>query len=222
MKNGIKTLAVWIIAGMIFVVLLNAAFNNSNYQMSYSELLNKVTTGEVTTIELSSDSKTAYVTLKGNESTGKAAEMKEVIIPSLDSFMEQISENIVSGQIEFTQEEESILMAVLSAFSPFIILIVFLIFWLLLMNPNQNGNKSMSFGKSKARMLNTNDPKTKVTFKDVAGIDEEKEELSEIVDFLKSPKKFTDMGARIPKGVLLVGHPGTGKTLLAKAVAGEA
>ena len=67
MKNGIKTLAVWIIAGMIFVVLLNAAFNNSNYQMSYSELLNKVTTGEVTTIELSSDSKTAYVTLKGNE-----------------------------------------------------------------------------------------------------------------------------------------------------------
>ena len=222
MKNGIKTLAVWIIAGMIFVVLLNAAFNNSNYQMSYSELLNKVTTGEVTTIELSSDSKTAYVTLKGNESTGKAAEMKEVIIPSLDSFMEQISENIVSGQIEFTQEEESILMAVLIAFSPFIILIVFLIFWLLLMNPNQNGNKSMSFGKSKARMLNTNDPKTKVTFKDVAGIDEEKEELSEIVDFLKSPKKFTDMGARIPKGVLLVGHPGTGKTLLAKAVAGEA
>ena len=175
MINGIKTLAVWIIAGMIFVVLLNAAFNNSNYQMSYSELLNKVTTGEVTTIELSSDSKTAYVTLKGNESTGKAAEMKEVIIPSLDSFMEQISENIVSGQIEFTQEEESILMAVLSAFSPFIILIVFLIFWLLPMNPNQNGNKSMSFGKSKARMLNTNDPKTKVTFKDVAGIDEENE-----------------------------------------------
>ncbi len=80
----------------------------------------------------------------------------------------------------------------------------------------------MSFGKSKARMLNTTDSKTKVTFKDVAGIDEEKEELAEIVDFLKSPKKFTDMGARIPKGVLLVGHPGTGKTLLAKAVAGEA
>ena len=79
----------------------------------------------------------------------------------------------------------------------------------------------MTFGKSKARMLNAND-KNKVTFKDVAGVDEEKEELQEIVDFLKSPKKFTDMGARIPKGVLLVGHPGTGKTLLAKAVAGEA
>ena len=79
LKNGIKTLAVWIIAGMLFVVLLNSAFNNANYKMSYSELLNKVSTGEVTKIELSSDSKTAYVTLKGNESTGKLIEEKEVI-----------------------------------------------------------------------------------------------------------------------------------------------
>ena len=79
----------------------------------------------------------------------------------------------------------------------------------------------MTFGKSKARMINSTD-QNKVLFKDVAGVDEEKEELQEIVEFLKAPKKFTDMGARIPKGVLLVGQPGTGKTLLAKAVAGEA
>ena len=85
----------------------------------------------------------------------------------------------------------------------------------------QNGNKTMTFGKSKARILNPND-KNRVTFDDVAGVDEEKEELEEIVEFLKNPKKFTEMGARIPKGVLLVGQPGTGKTLLAKAVAGEA
>ena len=86
---------------------------------------------------------------------------------------------------------------------------------------SQSGNKTMSFGKSKARMSNGAE-KTKITFDDVAGVDEEKEELEEIVEFLKTPKKFTDMGARIPKGVLLVGPPGTGKTLLAKAVAGEA
>ena len=86
---------------------------------------------------------------------------------------------------------------------------------------NGAGNKTMTFGKSKARMMTPAD-RNKITFDDVAGVDEEKEELEEIVQFLKNPKKFTDMGARIPKGVLLVGQPGTGKTLLAKAVAGEA
>ena len=221
MKKGIKTLAYWIIGLVLFVGLLSSALSNSDYQMSYSELLTKISTGEVTEVVISPDSKTAQAVLKSADANAIPTE-KQVIIPSVDSFMDQVSENIVSGQLTLSQEEESMLMAILSVFSPFIILIVFLIFWLALMNPNQNGNKSMNFGKSKARMLNTNDAKTKVTFKDVAGIDEEKEELSEIVEFLKSPKKFTEMGARIPIGVLLVGHPGTGKTLLAKAVAGEA
>ena len=210
-----------LVLGIIFIGLLNAIFNNPETKMSYSDLISKISAGEVTEIEISSDKQMAYVTLKGSETSSKSSQ-KEVAIPSVDSFMEQISDNLVSGQLVLSQEEESIAMTILSAFSPFVILIIFLLFWILLMNPNQGGNKSMTFGKSKARMLNTTDSKTKVTFKDVAGIDEEKEELAEIVDFLKSPKKFTDMGARIPKGVLLVGHPGTGKTLLAKAVAGEA
>ena len=107
-------------------------------------------------------------------------------------------------------------------FLPTIVLVVlFILLWVFVFQPTVGGNsKAFSFGKSRAKL--NGQGKDKVTFNDVAGVDEEKEELQEIVEFLKSPKKFTDMGARIPKGVLLVGPPGTGKTLLAKAVAGEA
>ena len=200
--------------------MLNHVVNNPNLQVSYSELIASINNNEVEKIEISPDKVTAQVYYID---AAKDELPKNVAIPSIDSFMEQISEVMEKNpNFKVVQTEESILISVLSLFSPFVIILVFLLFWLLLMNPNQGGNKSMNFGKSKARMLNTNDPKSKLTFKDVAGIDEEKEELSEIVDFLKSPKKFTDMGARIPKGVLLVGPPGTGKTLLAKAVAGEA
>ncbi len=107
-------------------------------------------------------------------------------------------------------------------FLPTIVLVVlFVLLWIFVFQPTMGGNsKAFSFGKSRAKL--NGQGKDKVTFEDVAGVDEEKGELEEIVEFLKSPKKFTDMGARIPKGVLLVGPPGTGKTLLAKAVAGEA
>ena len=101
------------------------------------------------------------------------------------------------------------------------IFVLFLVFWFFLLNQMQNsGNKALSFGKSRARLHS--DDKTKVTFDDVAGADEAKEELVEIVEFLRQPRRFTELGARIPKGVLLIGQPGTGKTLMAKAVAGEA
>ena len=106
---------------------------------------------------------------------------------------------------------------------PYIVIIVLMgAFWMFMMNrQGGGGGGAMNFGKSRAKMANPNDQK-KVTFKDVAGADEEKADLEEIVDFLKEPKKYMALGARIPKGVLLVGPPGTGKTLIAKAVAGEA
>ena len=137
--------------------------------------------------------------------------------------MEYTEEYVKEGAITLEQKSESIFITILSLLTPFGLLIIFFIFWFLMMGGvnSQGGNKTMSFGKSKARMMTPAD-KNKITFEDVAGIEEEKEELVEIVEFLKNPKKFTDMGARIPKGVLLVGQPGTGKTLLAKAVAGEA
>jgi len=131
---------------------------------------------------------------------------------------------IKNGSFTLEENSESVFSIILSLLTPFGILIIFFIFWFFMMgglNGSQNGGKTMTFGKSKARMMTPAD-RNKITFDDVAGVDEEKEELEEIVQFLKNPKKFTDMGARIPKGVLLVGQPGTGKTLLAKAVAGEA
>ena len=216
MKNGLKTLAMWLILGIIFIVGVSAIMENSETKMNYSELLVAVGNGTVEEIELSSSGEKAYVTLKNSNIE------KEVKIPSIDSFMSEISEYLATGNISLNQKSESILVTILGLLSPFAIVIVFMLFWILFMNNTQSGgNKTMTFGKSRARMMGTTD-KAKITFKDVAGVDEEKEELQEIVEFLKSPKKFTDMGARIPKGVLLVGHPGTGKTLLAKAVAGEA
>lgn len=216
MKSGIKTLAMWLIIGIIFIVLVVSLLDNSDTKMSYSDLITKMENGEVKDIEMSADGAKAYVTTKG------ASSAKEVNIPSLDSFMTYAQDKLATGAITLTEKSQSIFITILSLLSPFGILIIFLIFWFLFMNGNnQSGNKTMSFGKSKARMMQAAD-KNKVTFEDVAGVDEEKEELQEIVEFLKNPKKFTNMGARIPKGVLLVGHPGTGKTLLAKAVAGEA
>ena len=216
MKNGIKTLAMWLIIGVIFVVLVSAVLDNSESKMTYSELISAMEAGNVTSIEINSDGNKAFVELKGQTIE------KEVNIPNLESFMNYANEGLVAGNFKLTEKSESVLITILSLLSPFGIAIIFLLFWFLLMNPaSQGGNKTMSFGKSKARVLNGAE-KAKVTFKDVAGVDEEKEELEEIVEFLKTPKKFTDMGARIPKGVLLVGQPGTGKTLLAKAVAGEA
>ena len=216
MKKSLKTLAIWLIIGVVFVVLISSILENSDRKLSYSELVEKIAANEVEDIEINASGESAVVKLKNDDNK------KEVNIPNMESLMNTLDEPMKNGNVKVKEKSESWIMIIIGLLTPFGLLIIFFFFWFILMNKSQGAaGKSMSFGKSKARNI-TEIEKNKVTFNDVAGVDEEKEELQEIVEFLKSPKKFTDMGARIPKGVLLVGHPGTGKTLLAKAVAGEA
>lgn len=127
-----------------------------------------------------------------------------------------------SGEIDYSAEPEPTTPWFVNAIPTILMLLVFAVFWFVFMQQSQGGGgKVMSFGKSRARMVKEEDGKL-ITFSDVAGLEEEKEELKEIVDFLRAPRKYIEIGARIPTGVLLVGPPGTGKTYLSKAVAGEA
>ena len=216
MKNSIKTLAVWLIIGIILLFVIPAILNGSNTELTYSELLTKIEAGEVTDIEIEYGGESARVKLKNDSN------IKNVNIPSVDNLMENLNESMQNNSINVVEADKSFLLIVSDLLLPISSILLLVLMAMLFLGGTGGQQKgTMTFGKSRARMLNSND-KNKVTFADVAGIDEEKEELQEIVEFLKNPRKFTDMGARIPKGVLLVGQPGTGKTLLAKAVAGEA
>jgi len=215
LKNKIKTLVVWLAIGLILTILVSSISDNAIKKMAYSDLITNIEAGQVEEITIGPKGETAEVKLKDDNIK------KEVNITSVDNLMTVLGEPMAVGQIKVNQESESWLTMFLMIVGIGGFVIILLSFLFVFMSGNQAGKKSMSFGKSKARVLNQTE-KNKITFKDVAGVNEEKFELEEIVEFLKNPKKFTEMGARIPKGVLLVGHPGTGKTLLAKAVAGEA
>ena len=216
MKNSIKTLSAWLIIGIILLFIIPAILNGTNSELTYSELLAKIEAGEVTDIEIAYGGESARVKIKNDSN------IKNVNIPSVDNLMENLNSSMTDNSINVTEADKSFWLIVSDLLLPISsIVLLILMFMLFIGGPQSQGKGAMPFGRSKARMVSAND-RNKVTFKDVAGIDEEKEELQEIVDFLKNPKKYTDMGARIPKGVLLVGQPGTGKTLLAKAVAGEA
>jgi cell division protease FtsH len=143
----------------------------------------------------------------------------QVNVPNTDQpFVDEVYKKVKSGAISFDQTSNTGFLATMVSLAPLAVMLLIVLF--ILRQAQSGGSQALSFGRSRAKMLSENRPK--VTFADVAGVDEAKEELAEIVDFLKYPKKYQALGARIPKGVLLLGPPGTGKTLLARAIAGEA
>ncbi|MBU4009810.1 MAG: ATP-dependent metallopeptidase FtsH/Yme1/Tma family protein, partial [Proteobacteria bacterium] len=205
-----KNLALWIVISLM-VVMLFSVFNNpqrTKNSLSYSQFITMV-----------ENEKIAGVVIQGQnlEVTDKNKVSFTVYAPTDSDLIKILRDKGVSIKAE-PPSESPWYMSLLASWLPMIILIGVWIFFMRQMQ--SGGGKAMSFGKSRARLMS--DTSEKVTFEDVAGIEEAKEELSEIVEFLKEPKKYTRLGGRIPKGVLLMGPPGTGKTLLARAIAGEA
>ena len=218
--SKVKTGLLWLVIIVLVAFLVPAASNPTSNKITYAELISKIKNNEVTDVAISYDKETARVKLKNDET------IKRVNISDIENLMTNLNESMQNGSVKVSTDNQPFLETISNWILPISSIVLIFMLWTMLMSfttMRQGGGQGgqVAFGKSKARMINQED-KTKLTFKDVAGIDEEKEELEEVVEFLKNPKKFTDMGARIPKGVLLVGQPGTGKTLLAKAVAGEA
>ncbi len=210
MNNISKNLVLWAAICMIMIVVFNM-FNkpqNAPNDLNYTEFLAKVRKNEVDSVKIQGARVTG--TLVGGQRFSTYTPNDPTLVDTLVRHNVQVKAEPL--------EEAPWYVTVLASWFPMLLLIGVWIFFMRQMQ--SGGGKAMSFGRSRAKMVTQEE--TKVTFADVAGVDEAKEELQEVVDFLSNPKKFTRLGGRIPKGVLLVGSPGTGKTLLARAVAGEA
>ncbi len=215
MKPQQKTLTLWIVVILMMALVAKVASEQKTVRkkITYPEFIQAVETKKIEKVvfkgkkEIIGKFMTDYESGRSFNLTGDTGEVTFKIL----------RENGITPEYE-EEEKQTFFVSLLVNWGPMILLIV--IFYFFLRQIQAGGGKAMSFGKSKAKMLSANDKK--VTFSDVSGVEEAKEELVEVVDFLKDPKKYTALGGKIPKGVILVGPPGTGKTLLARAVAGEA
>jgi cell division protease FtsH len=211
LNNLIKNIAIWLVIALVLMTVFNqfssrqAALN----QMEYSQFLEEVRQGHIAKVTIEGH------VLKGQKNDGKRF---STYAPSDPWMVSDLLKNGVAVEAK-PEEEPSFLMSIFVSWFPMLLLIGV---WIFFMRQMQGGGKggAFSFGKSRARMLDEGN--NQITFADVAGCDEAKEEVGELVEFLRDPTKFQKLGGRIPRGVLMVGSPGTGKTLLAKAIAGEA
>ena len=224
MKKYIKGIGFYVLlfAVIIFIfTLLN--YQSGPKEISFSELVNYINKGSVTQLQIDENNQAIAVIKegKGEKETTLVADIPDIEI-LYQHAGDQIKKQVSEESLKLVTPQPSPVPWWLSMLPSLILTIIIIAFWIMFFRQSQGGGtgKAMSFGKSRAR-VSVKD-KDSVTFKDVAGADVEKAELAEIVEFLRAPQKFTALGAKIPKGVLLVGPPGTGKTLLAKAVAGEA
>jgi len=212
LNSTAKTILFWVLILVTAVVLYNIVQHTTSrgaQNFTFTRFLQEVDHGNVKDVTIADSDITGHL-------QGSGEQFKTVMPMEWPDLMNRLNDKQV--QITGEKKNDSPWLAALVSWAPFLFLIGFWIFFMRQMQ--SGGNKALSFGKSRARLLTAH--QKKVTFKDVAGVDEAKEELQEIIDFLKEPQKFQKLGGRIPKGVLLVGPPGTGKTLLARAIAGEA